>query len=385
MKYFPVKTAILCFLIPPLLYIATLSVGTRYLETQYTQKIQNILIGDAASLLDGAVSLEEQVAMNIDRFLSEDFKVQKALLDIEVQVTTHSGKIIYPVFIDVSALENDIGQRIDSGQQAKQNYKLLNDGLEVIVKPNFDFGSRLGNVILFFYFGISALVFFVCYRAASVKAKKERMKNAQTLSELKEGEAVYRQVLDELQHERQGLFENIKALNAKYEEDREKAKINEEEMFEEIISLEEKLKSFIDLKKKRENEISELKTQVQDFERRKGSKSKRNDLEFQEKRFVSLYKNIQMHPKALTGFISLSEEQQIKAEEVVLQLNHDPRNVTVKRKVFSGKKHKTACFEVLFAYNGRLYFNRDKNNIIQVLVIGTKNTQVKDMEFLHNL
>lgn len=67
----------------------------------------------------------------------------------------------------------------------------------------------------------------------------------------------------------------------------------------------------------------------------------------------------------------------------MLILDRDPDQVTAKRKVFSGKKHKTACFELLFAYNGRLYFTTSEKNKIEILVIGTKNTQAKDMAFLY--
>ena len=66
-------------------------------------------------------------------------------------------------------------------------------------------------------------------------------------------------------------------------------------------------------------------------------------------------------------------------------MDQNLEKITIKRKVFSGKKHRTACFEVLFAYNGRLYFKKNENNMTEVVVIGTKNTQLKDMDFLHSL
>ncbi len=201
---------------------------------------------------------------------------------------------------------------------------------------------------------------------------------------MKEEES-YKIVLKDLEKDRKGLFENIKTLNSKYQDDKKKAKINEDELFEEIISLEEQLKSFIDLKRSRETEISELKSQVQKHERRKDSKHKRHEFEFYEKRFSVLYRSIQMDRKALSGFLKLNEDQQIKAEELIHQIDRNIDKVVIKRKVFSGKKHRTACFEVLFAYNGRLYFRNNNNNKTDILVIGTKNTQSKDMEFLHHL
>jgi hypothetical protein len=156
-------------------------------------------------------------------------------------------------------------------------------------------------------------------------------------------------------------------------------------MFEEILSLEEKFNTFIELKQSKENEIEELKSKIKIYERRKSPKVRRNEFDFSTKRFQVLYKNVEMNRKAMSGFLNLTEEQQIKVEELIHMLDLNPDNVVIKRKVFSGKKNRTTCFEVLFAYNGRLYFKKNENNKIEILVIGTKNTQTRDMEFIHNI
>jgi len=80
----------------------------------------------------------------------------------------------------------------------------------------------------------------------------------------------------------------------------------------------------------------------------------------------------------------LSEELKMKAEEVIHQLNEDPGLVRIKRKVFGGKGHQTVL-EVLFGYKGRLYFRNTKDKRIEVLTIGTKNTQARELEFLAKL
>ena len=66
------------------------------------------------------------------------------------------------------------------------------------------------------------------------------------------------------------------------------------------------------------------------------------------------------------------------------QLNEDPALVRVKRKVFGGKGQKTVL-EVIFGYKGRLYFRNTKEKGIEVLAIGTKNTQARELEFLARL
>lgn len=385
MKFFPIRVAIICLLVTPLLYIGTLTSFEKYLNKTYSNQIQNILIGESEHLLDGSVRLEEQIANNLNNFLSSNWLLRTAKIDINVVVTTATGKIIYPIFLDVNSLAREMNANFDSEIIAKNNFEILNGGLVVKIDTNLGHGSSVGNIILMIYFGISFCVFFVFYKIGSAKASMDREEKVRLITDLKREDHLSKKILNNLKEERQDLFENIQTLNSKYQNAKNKAKINEEEMFEEIISLEEKLNSFIELKQGKESEISELKSKIQKYERRKGVKNRRFEFDFIEKRFLALYKNIVMNRRALSGFLNLSDEQQIKAEELIHLLDRNPDKVTIKRKVFSGKKHRTACFEVLFAYNGRLYFKKNENNMTEVLVLGTKNTQLKDMEFLHGL
>jgi hypothetical protein len=385
MKFFPIKVAIVCLLATPILYIITLISSEKYLTARYSTQIQNILIGDSKPLLEGSLPLEEQLAKNIQRFLKQDRILKMTGLDLNILVTTSQGKILYPVYSDVNSPIQEITGGEDAQMTAKRNFELLNNGLNIQIEAKLDHGSLLGNFILFGYFGMSFTVFLIFYRIGSSKASLDRKKNIKLITDLQKEDEIHKQILDELKKERQDLFENIKALNARYQEDRRKASINEEEMFQEIISLEEKFNSFIEFKQAKEKEIEELKSKIQTYERRKTPKIRRNEFDFMLKRFSVIYKNIEINRKALTGFLNLDEDQQIKVEEIIHLLDSDPDKVIIKRKVFSGKKSRTTCFEVLFAYNGRLYFRKNENNRIEILTIGNKNTQTKDMEFIHNL
>lgn len=384
MKFFPLKIAILCLILTPLLYVSTLSLSQHYLDRHYLQIFQNLIVGDSRNLLNGTVQIEQQIANNIHAYLKQEFMVQQVGLGMDILVTTGQGKIIYPLYVDPESLTQEIGKSFDTEAIALKNFEILNKGLEVKVQTELTHGSNLANIILAFYSTLSLALFFIFYKIGSSRAARVHQAEKELITDLKKEEQHHLKVLEELKDERRELFENIQQLNAKYQADKEKTKINEEEMFDEIISLEEQLNAFIELKKRRESEIDTLKSTLETYERRKGSKTRRNEYAFLSKLFSVLYKNILVNRKALAGILNLTEEQQIKAEELVHQLNENPDNVIIKRKVFSGKKHKTACFEVLFAYNGRLYFTKQENKI-EVLVIGTKNTQFKDMEFLHNL
>jgi len=99
------------------------------------------------------------------------------------------------------------------------------------------------------------------------------------------------------------------------------------------------------------------------------------------KRFKTLYKNVSIHKRALSGFLDLSDDMKIKGEEIIHLLDSDPEKVPIKRKVFSRKSNET-ILEVRFAYKGRLYFRKVKDQNIEIITIGSKNTQTKDLDFL---
>ena len=385
MKFFPIKIAIVCLLSAPVLYISTLSLSETYLKNYLSNQIQNILIGDSKPVLDGLIRLEEQIARNIDTYLKTNPFMSRLKVDVGIFVTTETGRIIYPIYSNMTALTENFEQQGDAQEIAKNNYALLNDGLVVKIEISIRHGSPVSWLILLFFSVGSVIIFSVFYRAGSLKAKLERDEKSQLIKELQTKKESQKKSLEQLGKERRKLFDKIDSLNTRYQKNKARAKINEEELFDEIIALEEELNSFIDLKKTHELEISDLKSKIKKYERRKGSKNKRIDFDFMEKRFSALYKNIIMNRKALSGFLNLNDDQQIKAEELLLMLDRSPDKVTIKRKVFSGKKHRNAAFEVLFSYNGRLYFKKNDNNVTEILVIGTKNTQQKDMEFLHSL
>ncbi len=385
MKYFPLKIALACFLLTPIFYILTLNVFQQYANDSYFKKVQNIFIGDTTRLLEGRETIEKQISQNIYTFLELDWMLQHIGLDLKISVTTKKGKFIYPTFINADAFLNNFEGNDDFGQIAKQNFDILNQGLAVNVQIDLSHGSNIANLILVVCFSLALLVFLIFYKMGSLKSAHERKLKKMMIAGLQEEEQNLKQILAKLEKERQGLFANIKSLNGKYQEDKQKLKANEEELFDEIESLEEQLEAYADHRQKKEEEIAQLKSKIEKYERRKNSKNKRNEFDFVLKRFNVLYKNIQMNRRAISGLLSLNEDQQIKAEETVLMLDQNPDQITIKRKVFSGKKHKTTCLEVLFAYNGRLYYKKNENSKIDVVVIGTKNSQIKDMEYLHNL
>ncbi len=386
MKYFPLKTAVSCLILPAILYALALYGLEAYLNTGYDRKISNILIGDPAPALEGSQTIERLVSENISDFLSRDYLIKNAGVAISVFVTTPEDRVIYPSLSGVEDTASGGSEITAPELVAKQNYDILNQGLDTRVEIRLDHGTWIPNLILLVLLGMALAVFLPVYRSASKRVAQDRAQDQTLVKKLKAMGAKDKKGMARLKKEKKALFKRLAKLENRYGEHREKSKINEDEMFDEIVLLEEERDNYAALKAEKETEIEKLQSRIQKIERRKAtSGTRRNEFEFLGKRFAAVYKQVDMDRKAIAGFLSLNEDHQIKAEEVIHLLDRNPDQVTIKRKVFSGKKHKTSVLEVLFAYNGRLYFHTLPNNRLEVLVIGTKKSQTRDMEFLQKL
>ena len=153
-----------------------------------------------------------------------------------------------------------------------------------------------------------------------------------------------------------------------------------------LDELEKRLEENRRLQELQQEEIQTLKESLagHEKEQRREDKGRQKIEAVLRRRFATLYKNIAVNDRAIEGLAELNDELRLKAEEVVHQLNSTPDLVAVKRKVF-GKKNRETVLEVVFAYKGRLYFRRGPDRRIEVLAVGTKNSQDRELEFLANL
>lgn len=382
MKFLSFKIFILCILFPPILYILSIQSIESHLKRRYAKEIEDIYTGDTRPLFDGSVRLKDAVNKNIDSYLQS-----KAILSwgvkAEVTVTTKQNKILYPaVFNDE---ENSILPSTPK-QIAADNYSLMNEGLVVNVNLLLEHNTLFSNAILAFYICFSLLILYLYYRTGRKKAKQEDTEKETEISRLLELEKNHTSNLQSLLKVKQKLISEIITIKRKRVDEKIRASKYEDEMIEEIVALEEKFANNIALQKEKQEEIDALKEKIKFFERerRKEGKQKTKVYNTVRKRFKTLYKNISVEKRALNGFLDLTDDMKIKGEEIIHKLNEDPNVVSVKRKVF-GKKGRTTVQEVIFAYKGRLYFRKKKDNQIEILTIGTKNTQAKDLEFLDNI
>lgn len=382
MKYFPFKMIVLCILLPAVLYGFSVLGLERYLNHRYLYDIEEIYIGDTAPLFSGARQLKDAVRVNIDRFFREDALPAWALA-VDVLVTTKRGTILYPAaFQD---LEPSILPR-DPMSVARENYALLSEGLIVTVDVVLKFYSPLSLVVLGMYILMAVGILYGFYRSGIKKSRHEdRLKN-QEINRLIEQEKVLSGQLGSLDQERKNISSELERIRELRENEKAKASSNESDLFEEIVSLDEKLKQNTSQQQQQLHEINALRERISNYEAemKKGDRQKAKEADWVSKRFGAIYKNVEVSGRAVEGFVDLSDEMRIKAEEIIHRLNDEPDQVPIKRKVFA-KKGRETVLEVLFSYNGRLYFRRLKNQTVEIMTIGTKNSQSKDLDYINKV
>ncbi len=382
MKHLSFKILAICVLFPPLLNIVTIHLLERFFNASYTRQIQAVYTGNLKFLFDGSIQLKDALQTNIDKFLKSKMAPRYGLKVI-ITVSTKEGGLLFPATFESSA-QNILEK--PPLNIAIENFHLLSKGLELQVDTIIEYDTPISISILLFYAlsSLGLLTFF--YRRSIIIINREEQFRNREIQRLVEIERKSKKNLEKLKKQQDLYSEQLLQIRNELEEQKIKASAAEEELVEELVEKESELEKNLFSQMKQQEEIELLKEKIEQYEREfKRSKSlKTKEHDSLSKRFVTLYKNISVHPRAIDGYTELPEELKIKAEEIIHQLNHDPQIVTIKRKVF-GKKNRETVLEVLFAYKGRLYFRNTNQNRVEVLVIGTKQTQSKDLAFLNSL
>lgn len=382
MRYLSFRILAVCILYPPLLYIFGTQYAESYLTRHYQQQVEQIVVGDVQPLFSGAADIEAVVPANIQRFL-ENQPLTGWGLDLKITVSSRGGRILFPPPYE------DFDPKLsttDPIERAAANYEVLTQGLSVSVEAELPHNRLLTNAFLAALILSSLLILYVHVRSGAAKAKNDEQERSEELQRLEQLKNDSKRRLQNLESEHHALSSQFAEARKDLNKERQTAHRNEDEFIQEIEDLEHKLNENISFQKEQLALIEALKAQIDAFgkEQERVLRLQKKGADEIEKRFQTLYKRLSFHRRAFEGFVDLPEELKLKAEETILNLNENPDQVTVKRKVFT-KKSRETVLEVLFGYRGRLYFRRLKDGRIEVLVIGTKNSQGKNLEFIDKL
>jgi len=386
------------------MYIFSIQTLEEYLQNRRTKHLQNVIIQDYEALYDGRYSIKEEISTNIERYLGKDTLRSLGVIT-KILVSTKKGEILYPYYhedgdIDFGKqFDSDIGESFNYIKIAEKNYQVLNGGLTLSVDVKLKHNTWLTNTILILYLFSSILVLYWYYKKR-VKdwvvtreneqkrldsLSRELAENERSLEELSKKEKDHISKIQKLDSDKEELKSDIMQLEGEIEIQKKKS-LEIDEIFEEMERLEEQASKNMTLKEEKEREITQLREEINRWKtiEKQSAKKRKKDVQSVEKRFNVIYKNLVFHKKAIEGYLLLTQDLQLKAEEIIHRLNEDDSSVSIKRKLFT-KKGKLNIFEVIFSYSGRIYFKKRDSKKMEIVAIGTKNTQEQDITFIENM
>ncbi|MCF8106505.1 MAG: hypothetical protein K9K64_13565 [Desulfohalobiaceae bacterium] len=389
MKHLSFRILFLCVFLPPVLYIFTIQGLEAYLQNTWKSDLMGRLISNPGQLLKGQLSVHDEIRTNIQAYMQSRWIAELGPV-VRILVRTKNGRVIYPDFEKQERYEHqpDSGLKSlagpsESSRLARENLEVMQEGLVFSLAVEIPRNTWLSNSVLVFYILVFTGVLCLSYRSnvrqaenvtrqqeEDLKATQKKLSQAQ--SRLQEATAKERSYREEIDRQKRDLTQADRRIQ-----------ITEKEALAEMEALEEKLQESMAKRQEREQEIENLAWEVDRLksQQKLSSKKKEKQQAAIRKRFNVLYKKIDFHDRSVDGFLHLPEDMQLKAEEFIHTLNQDPGLIRVKRKVFS-KNGDLSALESIFAYRGRVYWRKKANSTIEVMAIGTKNTQSKDLAFL---
>jgi hypothetical protein len=393
MKYLSFRTFLICILLPPAMYLFTLQGLELFLQNKWTAELQQDLASDATPLMEGRTRIEDDVSRKITHYLDASYGI-KAGISADIFVKTKTGRLIYPQLNFpksgkygpyITHDENSPATLEDMTRTAENNRRIIQEGLHLILRVNIPRNSWLAHGILTIYI---MLFVFLPYWAYLSKTKEARELE---ISKQKAIEAANKKLIDAQENLAKASAREMKEqaeiqrLKADLDLAGTKVRETENEALAEIETLDQDLHQSILLKEEFELEVLRLEEELRKIESLSIPANKQQkQMTDTTKRLKKLYKNLEIHTRAMDGFASLESSMQLLAEELIHTLNEDGSKVPVKRKVFT-KKGALSVFECEFGRNGRIYWSQGAGAQKQVWVIGTKNSQNKDLAYLDKL
>lgn len=386
-----------CILFPPLLYVLTLQGLERIVQERWNKGLQGVVISDTQSLLDGRTTIVNEIKRNIDKYLSDSAPTKWGVLP-RITVITKTGRHIYPhydedmlqsFYADTFVAERPAPGKQEALQIAQRNLSIMDEGIKLSVDAEIPRDTLLANGILGFYIVGFGFLLYVVHRLSTNHALELNRRRLAALDAARAKLQSTRSKLNKMverEVEQQG---QIKKLEYELGAVSQKVKATEDVALAEMEALEKDLHHNIGLREKLQSEVDRLSSELMRLEATQEEQNERSRKVLEKgstkaaKRFATLYKNIILHTRAVEGFVSLEGDMQLRAEEMIHRMNEDPKQLPVKRKIFSGKAS-LRVLESEFGYGGRIYWrhSQEQGTKAEVLGIGTKNTQSKDLAYL---
>lgn len=344
--------------------------------------------------MEGRISIEEEINRKINSFLASKHALRLGI-SVQIVVKTGTGRWLYPSFdqgytniLDSDSYPKEGTERstADILKIAEKNWKIMQEGLRFGLTVKIPAETLLANSILAFYIIIFTFLLYRTYRKSAREAQLIEISNKQALKTANEKLIAAQQKLQDIAVREKGYQHEISSLKTELDLVSDRVRETEDDALTEIERLEKKLQESVSIKEYLELEVAHLKGELEriEFSQKAPERKQKKQVNGAMKRFKTLYKNLEIQQRAIEGFMDLESDLQLRAEELIHKMNLDCSKLPVKRKIFS-KKGAAPAFECEFGYRGRVYWRPGQGTKTEILVIGTKNTQTRDLTYLENL
>jgi hypothetical protein len=386
MRFLSFRVIYLCILLPPLFYVFSVQGLEIMIQKRWSAELRRIIAANAEPLLKGEIAFEGQLHKNVQEFLSGKKLIRWGVRP-SISITTRTGRVLYPVMLfEPSHRETAGPHALFPEAVAARNRQILHDGFIVTFGVDVPHNTWVANSILMFYlFVVSALLARV-YVSRTHEAERLSRLNAKALEKAGAELSRSQERLNQLATDEKGYRERVDQLHSELLKAKDRLQSTEHDALTEMEVLEKRLKENTSLREAMEKEVLGLREEVTrlTFSSQRLEKKREKETQGLIKRLGILYKNVQFHERAVQCFQELPEDMRLRAEETIHALNEDCSRVPVKRKVFLGKGAPSVV-ESEFGYRGRIYWRRGANGKAEILMIGTKNTQDRDLAHLETL
>ncbi len=385
MKSFSFKILYISIFAPSIFYILTLPYFELWSRHDITRALRQGLIRQDFDLLQGNVSLYDEVNNNVESTL-RDSSVVRLGAQVRVRITDLHENVIYPYYehlisplSEEGSFKKRLGPLFDENGFARnsqrgevedflQQYSDYIHGMKIMATVQIPVTSWLGSGLLLLYILLTVTILYTYYQWSS-RLEEKRVREIE--ERLEKEKRTVEQVEWELQEGRRRLAD-IKSQEDEWLQEMERLE-------REKVTLEEELLETLEQSEEQKEKIDTLEEKVV---KETGNKSKGvKEAQSLSHRFTRLYRNLEIDPRAVEDLVRFRDEKlKLQAEEVLKRLNDADPSLKIRRKIAGVEK--CDAFELGFGSSGRIYYISSEIRRFKVLRIGTKASQKKDLAFL---
>ena len=212
MKYLSFKIFFFSLLLPPVLYIISVQAVEGYLNGEFYDRIEKTYLGDTDLLFDGSLRIQDAISGRIDKLIKTNKWFTFWGVDIDVLITSKE-RIIYPAPYIVHEPTQTVDAK-ETMKTARENFAIMNDGLELKVKVEVPYNALLANSMLLMYLIVFGSGLYVYYLSGIKKVALETMAREKEVERLRHAEANNMRRLFALEEERQALTSKIEQIRS---------------------------------------------------------------------------------------------------------------------------------------------------------------------------